>query len=122
MSTGVSIMERRRRQRVPVPIAIFVTSLKPDETIKERGIPIDVSSNGAQLRMGRFLPADIRLRIDTLNNRVAGACVISCDPDGQQQWRGRVQLLQQTGNFWGLKCPPKDWEDQDSLDMQEWHR
>jgi hypothetical protein len=94
MSTGVSIMERRGRQRVSVPIAILVTSLEPHEKLKERGVSIDVSSNGAQLRMGRSLPPDARLRIDILNSgRVAGARVICCDPEGQQHWRVRVQLL-----------------------------
>jgi hypothetical protein len=95
MSTGISIMERRRRQRVSVSIPVLLTSIDPHEKFKEEKITIDVSSNGAQLRIGRSLPPDTRLRIDLLNsNRVAGACVICCDPDGQQHWRVRVQLLQ----------------------------
>ena len=116
-------MERRRRERVSIAIAVLVTSLDPHVTCKERGMTIDVSSNGALVRISHPIPFDTRVRLDIANsNRVAGGRVVGCDRDGQGHWRVRVQLLQQTGNFWGLKCPPKDWEDRGSLDIQEWYR
>ncbi len=123
MNTGIGIMERRRRERVSVSIGILITSLDSREACKEQGgITIDVSSKGAQIRLGRPLAPDTRVRIDILNSkRVAGARVISCDPDGPQHWCVRVELLQQTGNFWGLKCPPKDWEERPRLAVDEWH-
>ena len=102
--------EHRRRQRIPLSVPVMVTGLDRALRVETICETIDVSSSGALLLMHCYLPQDMQLRLDILNtDRITHARVVQCDPDGRKGWRVRVQLVQQTGNFWAVKLPPTDW-------------
>jgi hypothetical protein len=110
MEKSLHVAERRRRTRICLCAPIMVRSLDPDVKCHATGDTIDVSSSGALLRLPLLVLPGTRLRLDLLNSdRVTEARVIRCDRNGKT-WRVRVQLLQQTGNFWDVKIPPTDWD------------
>lgn len=120
MSEPPNGIERRRRQRIPLAVPLMVVSLDPGLKFSAVCETIEVSSSGAQLRVSRSLPPGTRLRLDILNSdKITQARVVRSDSDGKGGWRVRVELLQQTGNFWGVKSPPADWmaslQDRDDL-------
>ena len=117
MSTRLGVAERRRRKRVTLSVPILVTSQDPGLKLQAVCDTIDVSSNGAQFRLPIQLPPGTRLRLDILHsNRFTNARVVRSFPGGGKAWKVGVELLHQTGNFWGLISPPKDWETADNWD------
>jgi hypothetical protein len=122
MSQHLSMNELRRRARITLSVPVIVTSLDTGVKYQVMCDTLDVSSNGALLRLRCFLPLDTRLRLDILHSsQVTEARVTRCDMDGARAWKVGVQLLQQTGNFWGVKSPPKDWDGSGSGDDGRWY-
>ena len=104
--------ERRRRTRVPLSVPVIVTSLDKHIKFHETCETLDISSGGAQLRLSCALPTGTRVRLDILNcDRVTQGWVVRSGPYGKKGWRVGVQLIEQTGNFWGISAPPKDWQE-----------
>jgi hypothetical protein len=122
MRQQLSVKEFRRRARITLSVPVMVTSLDTGVKCQAMCDTVDVSSNGALLRLRHTLPLGTRLRLDILHsNQVTEARVIRCDMDGTRAWKIGIQLLQQTGNFWGVKCPPKDWDGSKSADDGHWY-
>jgi hypothetical protein len=122
MSEHLSVHELRRRARITLSVPVMVTSLDTGVKYQSMCDTLDVSSNGALLRLRCSLPLDTRLRLDILHSsQVTEARVIRCDRDGARAWKVGIQLLQQNGNFWGVKCPPNDWDGSRSGDDDHWY-
>jgi hypothetical protein len=108
--------ERRRRTRVPLSVPVIVTTLDQHIKLQETCETLDISSGGAQLRLSRAVPTGTRIRLDILNcDRVTKGWVVRSVPYEKKGWGVGVQLIEQTGNFWGISTPPKDWEESRSL-------
>ena len=122
MSQHLSMKELRRRARITLSAPVMVTSLDTGVKYQAMCDTLDVSSNGALLRLRCSLPLDTRLRLDILHSsQVTEARVIRCERDGARAWKVGIQLLQQNGNFWGVKCPPNDWDGSRSGDDDHWY-
>jgi hypothetical protein len=122
MSEHLSVHELRRRARITLSVPVMVTSLDTGVKYQSMCDTLDVSSNGALLQLRCSLPLDTRLRLDILHSsQVTEARVIRCDRDGARAWKVGIQLLQQNGNFWGVKCPPNDWDGSRSGDDDHWY-
>src|SRR6476619_3055339 len=122
MSGDLSVNELRRRARVALSVPVMVTSLETGGKYQAMCDTLDVSSGGALLRIRLSLPVNSRLRLDILHsNQVTEARVIRTEKEGIKGWTVGIQRLQQTGNFWGVKFPPKDWEGSRSGDDGHWY-
>ena len=104
--------ERRRSQRVPFSLAVYVMSVPPALSFIERCEIVEVSGHGCQLLGPRPLPRLTRVRLDR-RTRVAitAAQVIRSTPVESmvvRMWRIGLEL-EVPGNVWGLAQPPPDW-------------
>ena len=110
MSSECELAERRGRTRIALSVPLLITSLDPNVKFQAIGDALDVSSSGVQLRLSTSLPAGTRVRLDILNSdRVTEGHVVRSVTDGTKRWNTGIQLLEQTGNFWDVTAPPKDW-------------
>lgn len=122
MSKHLSTHEFRRRARIALSVPVMVTSLETGVKYQAMCDTLDVSSNGALLRLRCSLPLETRLRLDVLHSsQVTEARVIRCDAESPRAWKVGIQLLQQTGNFWRVTAPPKDWDGSRSKDDGHWY-
>src|SRR5256712_2072328 len=108
-ATGV---ERRRSQRIPFSLAVYVMSVPPSVSFIERCEIVEISGHGCQLLGPRPLPRLTRVRLDR-KTRVAitAAQVIRSTPVESmvvRMWRIGLELGM-PGNAWGLTQPPPDW-------------
>ena len=100
----------RQRTRIALSVPLLVTSIDPNVRFESLCDAIDVSSSGVQLRLSRSLAVGTRLRLDILHtDRITLGRVVSSRSLGRYTWRMGIQLVEQTGNFWGLIAPPADW-------------
>ena len=100
----------RRSSRVPVKVAIRVTSMEPNAQISEVCETLVVSAHGCALRFPLKLDTGSALRLHSRGGRQATAYVVFCQPMGSdgQGFRLGAQL-DRPENFWGLESYPDDW-------------
>ena len=100
----------RRSSRVPVKVAIRVTSMEPNAQISEICETLVVSAHGCALRFPLKLDTGSALRLHSRGGRQATAYVVFCQPMGSdgQGFRLGAQL-DSPENFWGLESYPDDW-------------
>ena len=100
----------RRSSRVPVRVAIRVTSMEPNAQISEICETLVVSAHGCALRFPLKLDTGSALRLHSRGGRQATAYVVFCQPMGSdgQGFRLGAQL-DRPENFWGLESYPDDW-------------
>jgi hypothetical protein len=88
MRQQLSVKEHRRRARITLSVPVMVTSLDTGVKCQAMCDTVDVSSNGALLRLRHTLPLGTRLRLDVLHsNQVTEARVIRCDMDETRAWK-----------------------------------
>jgi len=100
----------RRSSRVPVKVAIRVTTTEPNAQISEICETLVVSAHGCALRFPLKLDTGSALRLHSRGGRQATAYVVFCQPMGSdgQGFRLGAQL-DRPENFWGLESYPDDW-------------
>jgi hypothetical protein len=100
----------RRSSRVPVKVALRVTSMEPNAQISEICETLVVSAHGCALRFPLKLDTGSALRLHSRGGRQATAYVVFCQPMGSdgQGFRLGAQL-DRPENFWGLESYPDDW-------------
>lgn len=104
-------LNRRRSQRLPLAIPLFVTSLDPEIEYGEPCETTSVNSHGISLRAGRPLRAGTWVRLDlSCSSRVTSARVLGCRASQirPQTWHIAMEL-EEAHNFWGIREPPRDW-------------
>ena len=105
-------VERRRSQRIPFSLAVYVMGLYPSFSFIERCEIVEISSHGCQLLGPRPLPRRTRVRLDR-RTRVAitAAHVVRSTPVESmavKMWRIGLEL-EASGNVWGITQLPPDW-------------
>ena len=113
--------ERRRSQRIPLEVTLFVRSLDPLPTFYGRVLTLQVSSHGCVLHAPRPLKRGTELRLDVLSsNRTTTARVVHSDPTGTHLKTWTIALeLDKPANFWGVQSPPSNWRE---ISEQSWSR
>lgn len=105
--------ERRRSQRIPHSVPLFVTSLDAPLTFVGKVKTVEVSYHGCLIHALRPFPHGTKLRLDIVyGNRTTTARVVHSDPvgTGMQLTTWRVGLeLDKPGNVWMVDPPPPDW-------------
>jgi PilZ domain len=93
----------RRSSRVPVKVAIRVTSMEPNAQISEICETLVVSAHGCALRFPLKLDTGRALRLHSRGGRQATAYVVFCQPMGSdgQGFRLGAQL-DRPENFLGI--------------------
>jgi len=99
--------------RVRVEIPIRLATLAPAPLLAEDCHTLVVNPQGCGVKLSRALDPGTRVLLDGLPGGLqATARVANCLPLGTD---GRSYLLglalETTGNVWGIKAPPADWED-----------
>lgn len=102
--------ERRRSQRIPLSVPLFVLSLD-SLTFCGHLQTVEVSSHGCVLHALRPFKRGTQLRLDVLySNCTTTARVVHSDPTGTHLTTWTVALeLDKPGNFWKVQSPPPDW-------------
>ncbi len=105
-------VERRRSQRIPFSLAVYVVDRSPSLGFIKRSEIVEVSSHGCQLLAPSPLPRGSQVRLDR-RTRVAltTAHVIHStpvEPIAVKIWRIGLELVA-PGNVWGIAEPPADW-------------
>jgi hypothetical protein len=111
-SKAPGVVERRRSQRIPLSLAVYVMGLYPSDSFLERSEIVEISSHGCQLLTPRPLPRLTRVRLDRLTRvAITVAHVVRSTPVGStavRTWRVGLKL-EAPGNVWGIAQPPPDW-------------
>jgi len=109
MPNGV---ERRRSQRIPFSLPVYMMGLHPSFSFVERCEIVEISSYGCQLLAPRPLPRLTRVR---LNRRTRVAITVAqvmrstpVESMAVKMWRVGLEL-ETPGNVWGITQPPPDW-------------
>src|SRR2546422_5678950 len=105
-------VERRRSQRIPFSLPVYMMGLHPSFSFIERCEIVEISSHGCQLLGPRPLPRRTRVRLDR-RTRVAitAAHVVRSTPVESmavRMWRIGLEL-EASGNVWGITQLPPDW-------------
>ena len=105
--------ERRRSQRIPHSVPLFVTSLDSPLTFVGKVQTVEVSGHGCLIQAHRPFPHGITLRLDIVyGNRTTTARVVHSDPVGTGMrlttWKVALEL-DTSGNVWMVDSPPPDW-------------
>ncbi len=113
MTQPVDNQDRRRSQRIPQSIPLFVRCLDSPFTFGGNLNTVEVSSHGCVIHALRPFPRGTDLRLDILHgNRTTTARVVHSDPIGTGMflttWTVALEL-DQPGNIWMVKPPPPDW-------------
>lgn len=103
--------ERRRSQRLPLWMPLFVLSLDHLVEFSGRVSTVEVSSHGCLVRAPRPFPRGTPLRLKVLyRDRTATAHVIRSDPIRSDVKLWNIALeLRTPGNVRDLRSPPQDW-------------
>src|SRR2546427_3033854 len=105
-------VERRRSQRIPFSLPVYMMGLQPSLSFIERCELVEISSHGCQLLAPRPLPRLTRIRLDRLTRvAITVAQVMRSTPvesTAGQMWRVGLGL-QEAGNMWGIAQPPPGW-------------
>ena len=113
MTYSIDNQERRRSQRIPQSIPLFVRCLDSPFTFGGNLKTVEVSSHGCVIHALRPFPRGTELRLDILQgNRTTTARVVHSDPIGTGMflttWTVALEL-DQPGNIWMVEPPPPDW-------------
>ncbi len=113
MSHPIDKQERRRSQRIPQSVPLFVRCLDSRATFGGNLNTVEVSSHGCVIHALRPFPRGTELRLDILHgNRTSTARVVHSYPigTGMHLTRWTVALeLDKPGNFWMVKPLWPDW-------------
>jgi hypothetical protein len=113
MTFLIDTQERRRSQRIPHSVPLFVRCLDLPGIFVGNLSTVEVSNHGCVIHAHRPFPHGSRLRLDILDgHRTTTARVIHSDPigTGMQLTSWTVALeLDQPGNVWMVNPPPRDW-------------
>ncbi|TLY35347.1 MAG: PilZ domain-containing protein [Nitrospirae bacterium] len=105
-------VERRRSQRIPFSLPVYMMGLQPSLSFIKRCELVEISSHGCQLLAPRPLPRLTRVRLDRLTRvAITVAHVIRSTPvesTAVRKWRVGLEL-EAPGNIWGIAQPPPDW-------------
>ena len=105
-------VERRRSQRIPYSLPVYMMGLQPSLSFIERCELVEISSHGCQLLAPRPLPRLTRIRLDRLTRvAITVAQVMRSTPvesTAVKMWRVGLEL-ETPGNIWGIAQPPRDW-------------
>lgn len=110
-ATPPAAQERRRSQRIPLSIPLFVRSLDPSYAFTGQLHAIQVSGHGCVLHALRPFKRGTKLRLDIVSRHCSTtAHVVHSDPTGTSAPNWKVALeLDKPGNVWRLTAPPPDW-------------
>ena len=113
MTHSVYNQERRRSQRIPQSIPLFVRCLDSPFTFGGNLKTVEVSSHGCVIHALRPFPRGTELRLDILHgNRTTTARVVHSDPIGTGMflttWTVALEL-DKPGDVWMVKPLPPDW-------------
>lgn len=105
--------ERRRSQRIPQSVPLFVRRLDSLCTFSGRLHAVEVSSHGCVIHAFRPFPRGTELRLDILHgNRTTTAHVVHSDPIGTGMrlttWTVALEL-DKPGNFWMVESLAPGW-------------
>lgn len=108
--TGVS-WRRRRSQRIPLVVPLFVSSLDPKVKFSERCETTSVNRHGCRIQAPRPLQPDMHVRLDIPHtDRATTARVVHSEPVDPATKTCVIALeLDEAENFWGVRFPPEDW-------------
>ncbi|TLY28601.1 MAG: PilZ domain-containing protein [Nitrospirae bacterium] len=110
-ATSPAAQERRRSQRIPLSVPLFVTSLDPAYAFTGNVHATQVSGHGCMLHAFRPFKRGTKLRLDIVSRHYSTtAHVVHSHPTGTPAPNWKVALeLEKPGNFWRLSAPPPDW-------------
>lgn len=113
MTYPIGKQERRRSQRIPQSVPLFVRFLDSPFAFGGNLHTVEVSSHGCVIQALRPFPRGSELRLDILHgNRTTTARVVHSDPIGtgmhHTTWTVALEL-DKPGNVWMVKSPPPDW-------------
>jgi hypothetical protein len=113
MTYSFDKLERRRSQRIPHSVPLFVRSMDAPCTFGGNLNTVEVSSHGCVIHALRPFPRGTGLRLDILDgNRTTTAHVVHSDPVGigmrLTTWTVALEL-DKPGDVWMVNPPPQDW-------------
>jgi hypothetical protein len=113
MTYSFDIQERRRSQRIPQSVPLFVKC--PDSLFTFAGNlkTVEVSHHGCVIHALRPFPCGTELLLDILHrHRTVTAHVVHSDPIGTGMhlttWTVALEL-EKPGDVWMVEPPPPDW-------------
>jgi hypothetical protein len=113
MTYAFDIQERRRSQRIPQSVPLFVKC--PDSLFTFAGNlkTVEVSHHGCVIHALRPFPRGTELHLDLLHgHRTVTAHVVHSDPIGTGMhlttWTVALEL-DKPGNVWMVNPPPPEW-------------
>jgi hypothetical protein len=101
--------ERRRSQRIPSSLELFIFSLDPDLAFLERCQTVEVNHHGCSFSASRPFKRGTRVRLGILHNsQVTTACVVYSLPlePALKSWRIGLELDKPGNVFWAVPSPP----------------
>ena len=112
MTYPINIQERRRSQRIPQSVPLFVRWVDSPLSFAGNLNTVEVSRHGCVVHALRPFPRGTELRLDLLNgHRTATAHVVHSDPIGTGMhlttWTVALEL-DQPGDVWMVNPPPPD--------------
>jgi hypothetical protein len=110
---SIEKQERRRSQRIPQSVPLFVRCLDSPFTFGGNLNTVEVSSHGCVIHALRPFPRGTGLRLDILyGNRTVTARVVHSDPIGTGMhlttWTIALEL-DKPGDVWMVNPQPPDW-------------
>lgn len=110
MTYSIDKQERRRSQRIPQLVPLFVRCMDSPSIFSGNLHTVEVSSHGCVIHALRPFPRGTRLRLDILHsNRTTTARVVHSDPIGTGMhlttWTVALEL-DKPGNVWMVEPPP----------------
>jgi hypothetical protein len=101
--------ERRRSQRTPLSLLLFISSLDPDLAFLERCQTVEVNHHGCSFSAPQPFKHGTRLRLGILHNgQVTTARVVYALPlePALKRWRIGLELDKPGHVFWAVPSPP----------------
>ena len=113
MTHPINKQERRRSQRIPQSVPLFVRCVDSHSTFGGNLKTVEVSNHGCVIHALRPFPCGTGLRLDILDgHRTTTARVVHSDPIGTGMhlttWTVALEL-DKPGDVWMVKPPPPDW-------------
>lgn len=113
MTYSIEKQERRRSQRIPQSVPLFVRCLDSLFAFGGNLNTVEVSSHGCVIHALRPFTRGTGLRLDILDgNRTTTARVVHSDPIGTGMhlttWTVALEL-DKPGDVWMVNPPPPDW-------------
>ena len=103
-------LNRRKSERVPLTEPVWLTLEEKGRKQHEVAETVNVSSDGALVRVRRPYPVGSRLRVDVpQTGQHTLARVVRVEAPRPGIWHLGLQLLQLPSNFWGVRTPPRSW-------------